>query len=142
MDTTHTQIEAFKNNSTTVITANIKHLFTRKGIDFIVSEFYNKTQRKLDISYCGSKGYLSHIEFWCEGEQLNGLATRIDLGLFNRFKEADKKIVFCIQFHEQYGINVFHQFDFIKSFMIPEEITSLFEAIKWYEQNRKECSNE
>lgn len=51
---------------------------------------YNKTHNKFDVIYSGSKGYLSHLEVYCEGVQKEGI-NRLDI--FSLVRSRKKNIV-------------------------------------------------
>lgn len=52
-----------------IITIKAQDLITIKTIEAIIIEGYNKTNRKFNINFQGSKGYVNHIEIDCEANK-------------------------------------------------------------------------
>lgn len=78
---------------TIVLKTAISNLFRPSIIELLAREGYQKTGNKFSISFNGSKGYLDHIEIYCEGFQQDD-DNRIDwYDLFNRDGSFKKKIL-------------------------------------------------
>lgn len=59
-----------------VCTFPVAEILSLKMIEFICRQGYKETGRKFSVNFNGSKGYLDHIEIWCESQK--GYKNRID----------------------------------------------------------------
>jgi len=56
-----------KDKNLTIATVKAQDLIKIQTIEKIIIDGYNKTNKKFNINFQGSKGYINHIEIDCEG---------------------------------------------------------------------------
>lgn len=90
-------------------------------IDFICTVGYRRTSKKFSVLFSGSKGYLSHIEINCEGNQEFG-QNRMFLDRMRNKNGTLKNILIEVYFSLESGVRVSNRI--IKEQKIYEKLSS------------------
>lgn len=77
---------------TLVLKVQLSGLFHPEIINHLCRDGYKKTGNKFILQFCGSKGYLSHVEILCEGYQ-NEDNLILYSDLFNKNGSIKKKVL-------------------------------------------------
>ena len=101
-----------------IISFNLSKIESLSFINHLCDVFYRRTAQKLQISFNGSKGYLSTIEFSCEDIQ------RFNNRIFINENVVPENILVSIFHSRQDGIRISTNLD------LPQHLTDKKESIK------------